>query len=103
MNQYNFSAYFLVGQFDVPLLRSVIPVAQAAYNGITRRTGHQKFIDVNVNPEDRCLDITLFSDDTIDEKNFLRSAQYFSKKLKLQPGMSSYLKKEDRLLVQNLK
>lgn len=99
MHSYSFSAYFVCNQFNVSLLTSVIPVAEKIYNTLPRSKGHKKEIAVNANLLNRCLDITLTSDIPLDSINYLRSAQYFSKVLALQPGMSSYIV-DGRLLVQ---
>lgn len=99
MHTYSFPAYFISNQFDVSLLTSVIPIVEKVYNALPRSTGHKKKIEVSVNSLNRCLDITLTSDIELDPINYLRSAQYFSKVLALQPGMGSYII-DGRLLVQ---
>lgn len=99
MYSYSFTAYFISNQFNVSLLTSVVPVAEIIYNTLPRKVGHKKKIAVKVNSINRCLDITLDSDICLNPNNYLRAAQYFSKALASQPGMSGYIV-DGRLLVQ---
>lgn len=99
MYSYLFPAHFVCNQFDVSLLTVVIPAAVRIYNALPRKAGHRKSIAVSINPVNKCLDITLTSDIRLAPINYLRAAQYFSKVLALQPGMSGYIA-DGRLLVQ---
>lgn len=99
MYSYLFPAHFICNQFDVSLLTIVIPAAVKIYNALPRKAGHRKNITVSINPINKCLDITLASDIWLAPINYLRAAQYFSKVLASQPGMSSYVA-DGRLLVQ---
>lgn len=81
----------LSNQFNVALLTGAIPVAEKLFNSLPRKVGHKKGIDVKINARKSCFDITLTSDIPLSANNYLRAAQYFSKVLAIQPGMSKYI------------
>ena len=97
MYKYHFSAYFVSGLFNLQLLNQVIPVAERIFNSLSRK--NYKNISIKINSIHNCLDIILVSSISLDSVNYLRSIQYFSKILSLQPGMGQYIV-DGRLLVQ---
>lgn len=87
---YSYKAYFVFNEFDIALLSKVIPTAETLFNGLSRKKGHEKRITVNINSEQKCLDIILQSDIALEPINYLRTAQYFSKLLSEQLRMNGY-------------
>ena len=88
---YSYSVRFICSLFDMYLLARVIPLAEAAFNGLPRRKGKRKRISVQINQQKHCLDIRLDSERYLDQCNLLRAAQYFCKILSKQVGMQNYI------------
>ena len=93
-----FYVYFVSGLFSPAVLRPAVAAAEVAFNAVHRRAGHRMHITVVLNVPGRRLDITLDSDVYISREMQLRVAQFFSKALSLQPGLTPYIK--GRLLEQ---
>ena len=100
MYSYCFDAYVTSNLFNASLFSSAVPVSQKRFNALRRKKGRKKFIEVCVDVLNHCLHIELYSDVRLEADNYLRAAQYFSKVLAKQPGMSRYITSDGRLLTQ---
>lgn len=96
---YSFKAFFIHTAFNNSLLNTAVPTAEKLFNSVPRKKGHKKHLTVRINTQQRFLEFDLQSDVKLDPINYLRSSQYFSKALSLQPGMAGYIV-DGRMLVQ---
>lgn len=95
--KYSFDVYFIHIFFNPVVLIPAVANAEKIFNILPRKNGKQ--ISVKVNTSKKCLEIIMLSAIPIGRMNWLRSAQYFSKVLSKEAGMSSYITANRRLLV----
>lgn len=98
MNQYKFKAQFVSTLFNIRVITPAITNSENLFNSLKRKRGREKRIAVSVDANNQCLDFILDSAIKLDPINWLRSSQYFSKKLSQEPGLSSYIV-DGRLLI----
>lgn len=91
MFNYQFCVFFISPIFNSQLLQTVIPSAVSSFNQLPRKAGRRMRIAVTVDSVRECLNIDLDTEKPQNVKSCLRTAQYFSKVLKSQPGMSGYV------------
>mgnify|MGYP007106258269 CR=1 FL=1 len=95
--KYSFDVYFIHNIFNPVVLIPAVANAEKIFNILPRKNGKQ--ISVKVNTSKKCLEIIMLSAIPIGRMNWLRSAQYFSKVLSMEAGMSFYITSNRRLLV----